>query len=538
MPGLVSRGLAGLLFLLMLSACVQPTPVSHRTSAPGPQPEPAATPVPTATPARLVPVRGDAVPLAAGTCSGRFLPHTLEHTTTVPGGDTVRMFEANGSGVALGDLDGDGDIDIVLANHAGPNSILWNEGHLRFRREPLGEGDARAAAIVDLDGDGLLDILFTRRVSAPNLWHNEGGGRFARRVLPGVTAPLYAMDIADLDGDGDLDLAGATYDAALLTEFGQEFLQSGKGGVYVYENRGGSFVGQRLAVSAQALALLLLDINDDGRPDILVGNDFAVPDYAWVQTREGWQPASFEVMSYSTMSMDAGDIDNNGRPEIFTTDMMPYDRSAETEAAWQPVIDDMMADPHPEEDPQVMANVLLMDTGVIGYQDVAGPRGVDASGWSWSAKFGDLDQDGYLDLYVVNGFIEQTVFAHLPRHELVEENQVFRNLGDGYFRPEPAWGLGSKLSGRGMSMADLDNDGDLDIVVNNLRGPAQLFENQLCGGDSLEVDLRWPASRNTRAIGTRVILHTSRGDLHRRVQAVSGYLSGNPQRIHLGFPAG
>jgi hypothetical protein len=97
------------------------------------------------------------------------------------------------------------------------------------------------------------------------------------------------------------------------------------------------------------------------------------------------------------------------------------------------------------------------------------------------------------------------------------------------------WGLGATASGRGMSMADLNNDGRLDIVVNNLGSPAQLFENQLCGGESLEVDLAWPQSFNSRAIGTRLVLHTSMGDLYRDVRAASGYLSGDPSRIHFGF---
>ena len=131
---------------------------------------------------------------------------------------------------------------------------------------------------------------------------------------------------------------------------------------------------------------------------------------------------------------------------------------------------------------------------------------------------------------------EAEIFNYLPNHELVEENQALRNDGTGYFVPAPEWRLGSTLGGRGMSMADLDGDGDLDIVVNNLRGPAQLFENRLCGGPGLEIDLRWPRSKNTRALGATLVLHTSAGTYYRDVRAASGYLSGDPARVHFGVP--
>jgi hypothetical protein len=197
-----------------------------------------------------------------------------------------------------------------------------------------------------------------------------------------------------------------------------------------------------------------------------------------------------------------------------------------------------MDDEHMPDDPQIMANVLQMGRVREGFANEASHRGIEATGWSWSAKFGDLDNDGFLDLYVVNGMIEQRMFGHLPDHELVEANQAFRNDGTGRFLPLPAWNLGSTYSGRGMSMADLDQDGDLDIVVNNLRGPAQLFENRLCGGDSQQVDLVWPDSGNSRAIGAVAVLHTPQGRYYRDIRSGSGYLSGDSARLHFGFPVG
>ena len=184
-----------------------------------------------------------------------------------------------------------------------------------------------------------------------------------------------------------------------------------------------------------------------------------------------------------------------------------------------------------------MANVLQVSDASGRWRNEAAPRGVEATGWSWTSKFGDLDQDGFLDLYIVNGMIAADMFGHLPNGELVEENKAFRNEGNGVFTPAPAWNLASTKSGRGMVMADLDGDGDLDIVVNNLRGSAQLFENQLCSGASLQVDLAWPGVANRHAVGAQLVLHTSAGVLRRDVRASGGYLSGDPLRVHFGFPA-
>jgi hypothetical protein len=470
--------------------------------------------------------------------------HTLDHTTTVPGGDQVRNFEANGSGVAINDLDNDGDLDIVLGNHAGSNTILWNEGGLDYRVERMEVGDTRLVTIVDLDGDGWLDILLTRTGSAPNYWHNDaavqpGRRTFTQHPLPAVGKPLYTANWGDLDGDGDLDMVGATYDAGLLDDFGVDFLMSGNAGVYYYENEGGEFSETRLSSGAQALTIILLDLNQDGQLDVMVGNDFAVFDQAWVRANGEWEEwPSLETTTHSTMSFDLGDVDNDGAFELFASDMKPYVNDAETAAAWQPVLRALLSDAHPEGDPQLSENMFQVRGRDGVWHNEAIARGLEATGWSWSSKFGDLDQDGFLDLYVVNGMIELTTLGHLANHELVEENQVLKNDGAGSFEPMPDWGLGAVESGRGMSMADLDGDGDLDIIVNNLRAQARLFENQLCQGSSLQVDLFWPGSGNSRGLGARLALHTSEGTAYRQVKAASGYLSGDAARVHFGLAEG
>ena len=469
-------------------------------------------------------------------CSGGFVARDLPHIT----GEIVErvsFFISNGSGLAVGDLDNDGDNDIILGNLFGPNQIFWNEGDWQFRPTTLFEGSTRAITTVDVNADGWLDVVVAARNGDVRAWYGQGDGRFELVRLPGVNAYAYSMDWADLDQDGDLDLVTASYDASMEKQ-SPMFRQSNRAGVALYYNEGDRFREERLAREAQALAVQVEDLNGDGLPDILVGNDFDVPDYIWLGSGGGWQAAQpFDSTTMSTMSFASGDVNNDGQMELFAADMHPYSESPEVMSQWQPVMDAMVHDMMPD-DPQQMANVLQTWVGEGRYANVAGERGVAASGWSWSSQFGDLDQDGFLDLYVVNGMQALDNFSHLPNDELVEENQAYRNNRQGGFVPAPEWGLNTLYGGRSMTMADFDGDGDLDIVINNLLDPAQVFENQLCRGASLLVNVRWPGSPNTHALGATLVLHTSSGVYRRQIRAVSGYLSGNPAQAHFGFPDG
>jgi hypothetical protein len=499
---------------------------------------------------KTAPVTVQEQPLAlASECEDRFVTHTLPFATGVRMRE-IKTYESNGAGLAINDLDGDGLLDIVFSSVDREATILWNEGGLKFRPEPLPARFTRGVNIVDVDGDGLLDILFTHRgLQSVSFWRNggeDGPVRFVQEPLPGVTAYAYSMAWADLNGDGALDLVTGSYNVDLRQQGIAQPEQDPNAGVFYHERQGDSFVSHLLSPHAEALAIGLVDLDGDGQLDIWVANDFVVQDQFWlgVQTASGADTAvswtatrPFRQTSHSTMSIDWGDLDNDGKVAFLTTDMTPDDISVETLAAWLPVIA-KLEQPHGANDPQIMANVLNVAGGFGGWRNQASQRGVEATGWSWAGKFGDLDNDGWLDLYIVNGMIAANLFGHLPNAELVEENRAFRNQGDRTFAPVPEWGLGSTASGRGMMMADLDNDGDLDIVVNNLRASAQLFENRLCGGASLQVELRWPDSQNTYAIGAQLMLHMATGVQLRDVRSASGYLSGDPVRVHFGFPTG
>ncbi len=474
-------------------------------------------------------------------CAGHFITHTLPFATGTRLRE-INTYESNGAGLAINDLDGDGNLDLVFASIDDQSAILWNEGNRKFTEETLPARFTRGVATVDVDADGALDLVFTHRgLKSLSYWRNQGptaGARFVETPLPGVDSYAYTMAWADLTGDGLLDLVTGSYNIELKHQGIEKPETDARAGLFFYERQGDGFLAQPLAPNTQALSIALIDLNGDQKRDIWVANDFALQDRIWLRQDGDWHPAKpFAQTSYSTMSIDWADIANDGTWAFYTTDMNPYDTSTETLAAWLPVIADLeIHQQHEWGDPQVMANTLQIAEDKNSWREQGNARGVDATGWSWASKFGDLDQDGYQDLYVVNGMIAQNLFKHLPNGELVEENQALRNQGDGSFQPMPAWQLGSKYSGRGMSMADLDNDGDLDIVVNNLRQSAQLFENQLCTGASLQVAVRWPESANPFGIGAQVRLQTSMGTMQREVRVISSYLAGDPVRVHFGFP--
>jgi len=437
----------------------------------------------------------------------------------------------------LGDLDNDGLIDIVLANQNGPATILWNQGQFQFRKQVLDDLHTRAAAIVDVDGDGWPDLTFTHNIGIPSLWYNQQGKGFIPNELPGVRFKAYSLLWADLQGKGWLDLVTASYDTLLDSELKTAFLTSEGAGVVLYRPSPQGYVPERLADKAQGLAIAAMDVNGDGKADLLVGNDFETPDMVWLQGPGGWKAAQpFPRTSKNTMGYSLVDINNDGVPELFSTDMKPDFRDLKTLAPWIPLMQKgyekltRSAVQRPE-------NMLQMRSDT-GFYNAAYTLGIDATGWSWSAKFADLDNDGFADLYAVNGMINQDLFGYLPRAELVEQNVVFRNVRGQRFEPRPDWNLGSVRSGRGMSMADLDNDGRVDIVVNNLNTPAQVFQNQLCSGKAVEAELRWAGTKNIRALGAQAILHTAKGQQWREVTSTSGYLSGDASRLHFGFPAG
>ena len=372
-----------------------------------------------------VPVDVGVTVLEPTTCSNTFVKHTLEHTTRAHGPE-VTFYDSNGAGVAVGDLDDDDDLDIVLANLNGKNSILWNEGDLSFRKEELGYGNARAVQLIDVDGDGLLDIVFTQSLGSLSYWRNVQG-TLKQDILRGVTRKAYTFVWGDLDADGDLDLVTASYDTLLEKELKDSFLFSSGAGVSVYENTPDGFVETRLAETSQALAVTLFDLNEDGKPDILVGNDFEVPDYAFLNTDEGWLAAApFVRTTRNTMSFDGGrHRQRRLADELFATDMKPDFSDKKALAAWMPLDGERATSAKPVTACSAR-KTSFTERSETGFENLAyTPSSSTRRAGVGRAAFGDLDNDGRLDLYVVNGMMAKEVFSHLPNNELVEANQAF-----------------------------------------------------------------------------------------------------------------
>jgi len=491
-----------------------------------------------ATGGRVVSAATQVIPHRVGACGGTFVAQDLPHLTEGPG-NTASTFDGTGAGIAAGDFDGDGDLDLVLPNLSGATTIAENriaesETQLVFTRHELVTGRFRAAAAVDVDADDDLDIVLTTGIGPPVLFRNRGTGslstRFDRELIDGVRAATYAMAWSDLGGDGDLDLVTGSYNAELTILRNSPVLGSDTGVVLHLAGDAG-FEAIRLSPVAQALAAAIADIDGDQKLDIVVGNDLATPDMVFVERDGRWTVQTpFTTTSYSTMSFDAADLDGDGDFELFSTDMAPMaDANLDD---YREVVEDMEAAPRPD-DVQTPENVLL-ERGPDGWTNQGRDLGVEATGWSWSGLFGDLDNDGEQDLYVVNGMRSDQLFDFLPDARLVERNQVFR-AGQAAMISMPEWGLDDTAGGRGAVMADLDGDGDLDIAVNNLDEPARVYENRLCTGAGLTAELRWLDSDNSHALGANLMLTTNDGPQTRQGTSTRGYLSGAPPVVHFGL---
>lgn len=507
----------------------------------------------------------------------------------------------NGSGVAAGDVDGDGWCDVFFAGLSGRSALFRNEGNWKFRNVTAAVGlgacatlDATGTAFADVDGDGDLDLIVNSVGQGTHLFVNDGRGQFA---APATDAVLNrdscgsSLALADVDGDGALDLYVANYRTSTIrdlpgarftistidgkpvpTAFGGRPLtapdltnrftfrfKAGAGGggqvfhdeigeadVFFRNAGGGRFVavpfnsgtfldeqGQPLAgpLHEWGLSVMLRDFNGDGAPDLYVCNDFSTPDRFWINDGRGTFRAApahaLRQTSLSTMAIDVADVNRDGFDDFFTADMLSREH-------WRRLV--QKNEPNPNIQlfadvalrPQSPRNMLQLGRGDGTFAEAAHLAGVDGAEWAWASIFLDVDLDGYEDLLVANGFERDYMNMDAGRRvnearmrggramtpgdqlalnrlypRLNTANLALRNLGDLRFADvSAAWGFDVRAVSQGMCLADLDNDGDLDVLINNSNDPATLLRNNTAA-PRVALRLKGKAP-NTRGIGAKI----------------------------------
>ncbi|MEJ2319305.1 MAG: VCBS repeat-containing protein [Gemmatimonadales bacterium] len=449
---------------------------------------------------------------------------------------TYRNFY-NGGGVALGDLTGDGLPELLLTSNLEENRLYLNEGDFRFKDVTeaagvAGKGTwATGVTFVDINGDGWLDIYVGY---AGNL---EGGLRanelYVHQGLDPEGIPVFAESAAaygiadegytthaaffDFDRDGDLDLYLVNNSPRPANSFGLQntrAIRDSLGGDKLYRNDGGRFVDVSDAAGifgseiGFGLGVAISDLNRDGWPDIYVSNDFFEEDYLYINDGDGTFTQSIAqqmpYVSLSSMGLDIADVNNDGWTDVYVADMLPDDEYRYKTIAGFESWDSYQAHLKNDYHHQVTRNMLHLNQRNGAFSEIGLLAGVARTDWSWSPLIADFDLDGHKDIHVTNGMLRDVTsrdymsFLGNPRtmREARESdhvdflglvaamgstplpNHVFRSRGDLTFADESeAWGLDRPGFSSGAAYGDLDGDGALDLVVNNVNQEAFVFRN-------------------------------------------------------------
>lgn len=503
----------------------------------------------------------------------------------------------NGGGVAVGDFTSNGRVDVYFTANQGPNRLYLNTGDFQFDEVTERAGVEGAAdwssgvTTVDVNGDGLLDIYVSTVVGYSQLeGHNElyvnqgvdegGIPQFEEKAAAyGLDHEAHGVQAVffDYDGDGDLDVYQLNGLGSRPRQLPPSTLRTGSHdriGDRLYRNDDSVFVevtdtaGIFRGETGAGLGVTTGDFDQNGCPDLYVANDFYEQDYLYYNNCDGTFTEAIEEatahVSYSSMGVDVADYTNDGRPDLAVLDMLPFR-------------EDILKRTEPPDDRQTYRgrrrygyhhqldrNTLQLNQGDRHFSEIGLLADVGATDWSWAPLFADLDNSGRKDLFVTNGIYRRLndldYFDYAfqegrlrelekgdtePYKELQKRmphapspNFAFFNEGDLTFADSSsAWGLDRTGYSNGAAYADLDNDGTLDLVVNNVNEAASIYENRadtLRDHHYLKVRLEGSGG-NTQGIGAKVVVYQGERRQMQRQQVTRGYLSSVDPRLNFGL---
>ena len=520
----------------------------------------------------------------------------LDFSNTLPDESMTRNiynfnYMYNGAGVAAGDINNDGLLDLYFVGNNVPDRLYLNEGNFKFKDISEGAGISAAKGwrsgvqFVDLNGDGYEDIYITRggwdespELHRNLLYINQGDGTFKEEARYwGIDDPGYGIDASffDFDLDGDLDLyisnrPGEFYlnlDKVLKGIKEQPALSRDR----LYRNEGNfkfKDITEEAGIDANygyGLSVTTADINGDHLPDIYVANDFLESDYCYINQGDGSFKQSlsdhFGHVAFYSMGTDIADVNNDGLEDLLNVEMLPEDYKRSKTSMANMATDEYYAIINSGRHHQYMHNMLQLNRGSGHYSEVSQISGLKKTDWSWACFMEDFDNDGDRDVFVANGFkrdvydqdgialAQELIEKHpmdknFPLAQLLDYfpynaqlNYLFENTGDIKFKKRSLdWGIKNATLSNGAVAADLDNDGDLDIVCNNIDMPASVYQNQAhqLGRNYIQVQLEG-SKFNRHGEGATIKLHTSEGSQHFVMKRSRGYLSGLPGIAHFGL---
>ncbi len=499
---------------------------------PAPTPSPSPTASPTASVRPTATVGTPEVPRFVEVAASVGLDYEHDYVDSLRISTEVPIFMG---GVAAGDYDGDGWVDLYAVGGDRPNLLLRNVGG-RFTAVdapglvPTG-GRSSGPTFADVDGDGLLD-LFVGAVEGgtPRLFRNLGNGSFTERTADSGIVDLEAFEtmgaaFGDYDGDGDLDLFTSHWGTMLTEDTHIPYMWRNDGDFRFADVTAQIGIPDVLPPGFfdHTFTPNFVDIDSDGRMDILLAIDFGGS--AIVRNRGGGSYSLDQaavLTDENGMGAAIGDYDNDGDLDWFVSSI--YDPDGVAEGNWG-----------------VTGNRLYRNDGNGNFRDVTTQAGVRQGFWGWAACFADVDNDGWLDLFHVNGMGR----LDLGERELLlrgteafqnDPARLFLSRGDGTFREVSAEaGVDDRGQGRGVVCFDYDRDGDIDLFIANNGGPPALYRNDLAGDRHwLAVELRG-AAPNSQGIGARVIAITGDLEQMRELRAGSNYVSQDPAIAHFGL---